>query len=99
MAKPHPLFVEMVTLGLQCPSVCLVGAPQTSYLLGGQQQLHCLLVLTVLKEEVRAAGQQGRVRLLVQVLRDELQGHELLGGEGQFQGLGEVAGLWIAGEF
>lgn len=73
------------------------GTLQTPYLLGGQQQLHCLLILTVLKEEVRAAGQEGGVRLLVQVLRYELQGHKLLGGKGQLQGLGEVASLQTAG--
>lgn len=42
------------------------------YLLGGQQQLHSLLVLTVLQEEVGATGQEGGVRLFVQVLCHQL---------------------------
>ena len=42
------------------------------YLLGGQQQLHSLLVLTMLQEEVGATGQEGGVRLFVQVLCHQL---------------------------
>lgn len=67
------------------------------YLLGGQQQLHGLLALTVLQEEVRATGQEDGIRLFIQVLCHQLQGCKLLGGKGQLQGLGEVAGLWTAG--
>lgn len=47
-----PVPVETVTLGPQGPRVCLAGTRPSPYLLGGQQQFHCLLILIVLKEEV-----------------------------------------------
>ena len=51
----------------------------------------------MLQEEVGATGQEGGIRLFIQVLCHQLQGCKLLGGKGQLQGLGEVAGLWTAG--
>lgn len=53
------------------------------YLLGRRQQLHRLFILGMLDEEVRAAREEGRVGVFVQVLGDELKSGELFSGEGQ----------------
>lgn len=63
------------------------------YLLGGHKQLHSLLILAVFDEEVRAAGQQGRVRCLIQVLCYELQCSKLFCSKGHLQSLGEMTSL------
>lgn len=69
------------------------GAEGSAHLLGREQQLHCLFILSMFNEEPGAAGEQGWVRLLIQVLSNELQGPELLRGKGQLQGFGEVSCL------
>ena len=62
-------------------------------LLGYHHQVHSLVVLAVLHEELGAAVQQDGVRPLVQILGNQLEGTKLLGPEGQLQGLGEMTTL------
>lgn len=71
------------------------------YLLGGQQQLHSLLVLTVLQEESEQRARRSEVRLFVQVLCHQLSGRKLLGGKASSRALEKWpacgrAGLWCA---
>lgn len=44
-------------------------------------------------EKVRAASQQDRVRVLIQILSDQLKRRELLGGKGQLQSFGDITSL------
>lgn len=69
------------------------GPEGSAHLLGREQQLHCLLILSVFNEEPGAAGEQGWVGCLIQVLSNELQGPKLLRSKGQLQGFGEVSCL------
>lgn len=69
------------------------GPEGSAHLLGREQQLHCLLILSMFNEEPGTAGKQGRVRLFIEVLSNELQGPKLLSGKGQLQGFGEVSCL------
>ncbi len=71
----------------------MASCTRVRYLFGCSEQIDGSVELTVVNEEVCAALQQLRVRLVVQVLRDHLQRAELLRRERQVQRFRKVPGL------
>ena len=64
-----------------------------AYLLADPEEIHGLIILAVLQEEVGAPFEQLRVSSLIQVSRNHLQGTKLLRAERQVQRSREITSL------